>query len=39
MFAGPNESLGVILALPALVLFLVSQRWFVRSITSGAINE
>jgi ABC-type sugar transport system permease subunit len=39
MFAGPNESLGVILALPALILFLVSQRWFIRSITSGAINE
>jgi ABC-type sugar transport system permease subunit len=38
-YTGPNPALGVILALPALTLFLVSQRWFIRSITSGAINE
>ena len=38
-YVGPNPSLGVILALPALTLFVVSQRWFIRSITSGAINE
>ena len=38
-YVGPNPSLGVLLALPALTLFLVSQRWFIRSITSGAINE
>jgi ABC-type sugar transport system permease subunit len=38
-YFGPNSALGVILALPAMILFLVSQRWFIRSITSGAINE
>lgn len=38
-YTGPSPALGVILALPALVLFLLSQRWFIRSITSGAINE
>lgn len=38
-YTGPNPALGVILALPALTLYLVSQRWFIRSITSGAINE
>jgi ABC-type sugar transport system permease subunit len=38
-YTGPNPALGVILALPGMVLFLVFQRWFIRSITSGAINE
>jgi multiple sugar transport system permease protein len=38
-YTGPNPALGVILALPALTLFMVFQRWFIRSITSGAINE
>ena len=38
-FGSIDEWDAVIVSLPTLVMFLVFQRWFVRSITSGAITE
>jgi multiple sugar transport system permease protein len=38
-FGSIDEWDAVIVTLPTLIMFLVFQRWFIRSITSGAINE
>jgi ABC-type sugar transport system permease subunit len=38
-FGSIDEWDAMIVTLPTLIMFVVFQRWFIRSITSGAINE